>query len=61
MNRYAKGIIEIQQKIFTLTNQRTDAHFEIDQGALFVPEFAELKQENIIYNASIMELHMRSF
>lgn len=60
MNRYAKGIIEIQQKIFTQTNQRTDAHFEVGKGALFVPEFAELKRENVIYAASIMELHMRS-
>lgn len=60
MHRYAKGIIEIQQKIFTQTSQRTDAHFKIGKNVIFVPEFAELKSENVIYTASIMELHMRS-
>lgn len=60
MQHYAKGIIEIQRKIFNQTNQRTDAHFQNGKGALFVPEFAELKHENVIYAAPIIELQMRS-
>ena len=61
MLTYAKGIVEIQRRIFEQTGQRTDAHFKERQGALFVPEFAELKPQNVIYAAPIIELQMRSF
>lgn len=54
-----KAVVSIQKMIHDKTGQRTDAHYQEGQGALFVPENAPLTRQNVIYAAPEMELIMR--
>lgn len=54
-----KAIVSCQKEIYEKTGKRTDAYYKEGYGALFVPEFAELTSNNVIYSASEMVLIMR--
>lgn len=54
----AKGIVNIQRKLFEQTGRKTDAYYSEGKGALYVFMGEPLTVQNVIYAASETELMM---
>jgi len=54
-------LLEIQREMFLLKGIRTDVHYSEGQGALVVPEGAELTPQNVIMAVPDVELKLRAF
>lgn len=55
----SKAVVRIQQQIYEQNKGlRTDAHYKEGKGVLFVPEFAPLIPQNVIFVADEMMLMM---